>query len=197
VRYVLELARRRLTLGDARAGDSIDKGIAALGEGIQEVRRISRDLRPGVLDDLGLGPALQALTDDFAQRTGIAVNFETVVFRNRLDPEARIALYRIAQEALTNIERHAGATRVDLSIRGYRSGIILRVADNGRGMEWPLPARADRGLGLRNMAERISQLDGTLRVLSSPGNTVIEAEVPLSHMLVPQAESGTGRRESA
>ncbi len=187
VRYALELTRRRLGLGDARAGESLDKGIASLGGTIQEVRRISRDLRPGVLDDLGLGPALKALTDDFSNRTGVPVDFETVVFRNRLDRDARIALYRIAQEALTNIERHANATAVAISVRGHRIGAILRIADNGKGMIWPPPKRAETGLGMRNMAERIEQLAGTLRVMSSKSGTVIEAQVPLSHMMPPDS----------
>jgi two-component system NarL family sensor kinase len=151
------------------------------------VRRISRDLRPGVLDDLGLGPALKALTDDFANRTGIAVDFETVVFRNRLDRNARIALYRVAQEALTNIERHADARHVSISIKGNRNGGLLRISDDGKGMDWSAAARrAKQGLGMRNMAERIEQLDGTFRVTSAPGSgTVIEAQVPLTHMLPP------------
>ncbi len=198
VRYALELARRRLVTGDARAGESLDKGIAALGGAIGEVRRISRDLRPGVLDDLGLGPALQALTDDFQTRTGIETEFETVVFRNRLDQEARIALYRVAQEALTNIERHAEASRVQVVLKGHRKGAMLRISDNGRG----LPAnRAELrrreeggGLGLRNMSERVEQLGGTLRLLSSADGLVVEAQVPLTHMLTP--ESGA-TKESA
>lgn len=186
-RYALELARRRLALGHEKSGESLDKSIASLNTAIQEVRRISRDLRPGVLDDLGLGPALQALTDDFGQRTGIDVDVETVVFRNRLDEEARIALYRIAQEALTNVERHAEANHVSVTIKGHRRGALLRVADDGRGMTWPLPEREGRGgLGLRNMQERVEQLGGTLRVLSSRSGTVIEAEVPLTHMLQPE-----------
>ena len=197
VRYALELARRRLRTGDARSGESLDKGIDSLGQTIQEVRRISRDLRPGVLDDLGLGPALKALTDDFAQRTGIAVDFETVVFRNRLDKEARIALYRVAQEALTNIERHAGASAVTMTVRGHRAGAILRIADDGRGMETPGGRRKGGGLGLRNMAERMEQLHGTLRVLSSHEGTVIEAQVPLSHMLTPESGGTDRRRETA
>lgn len=192
VRYALELARRRFGIGDARAGDSLDKGIADLGGAIQEVRRISRDLRPGVLDDLGLGPALQALTDDFSARTGIAVEFETVVFRNRLDEEARIALYRIAQEALTNIERHSGADHVTVSLKGQRSGALLRIADNGRGFDAKQPPGRP-GLGLRNMQERIDQLDGTLRILSTRSGTLIEALIPLTHMLTPQ----TGVKDSA
>jgi two-component system NarL family sensor kinase len=181
VRYTLELARKRLSSGDARASDSLGQGIDNLNSAIQEVRRISRDLRPGVLDDLGLGPALQALTEDFGKRTGIETKFETVVFRNRLDQDAKIALYRIAQEALTNIERHSGATKVTMFVRGTKSGAILRIEDNGRGM----PMTRNDGLGLRNMAERVERLDGTLRILSSRTGTLIEAQVPLTHMLPP------------
>ena len=198
VRYALELARRRL--GDnPTAGESLSKGIDGLGQAIHEVRRISRDLRPGVLDDLGLGPALQALTDDFSKRTGIATEFETVVFRNRLDQEARIALYRIAQEAMTNIERHAGATQVSVSLRGNRSGAILGIVDNGRGMIRPQGMRQQTtGLGLRNMQERIEQLGGSLRIMSSNDGTVIEAQVPLSHMLRPRNETtGPQTKETA
>ncbi|MCX7645975.1 MAG: cache domain-containing protein [Rhodobacteraceae bacterium] len=190
VRYALELARRRLRAGDARAAESLEKGIDTLSGTIQEVRRISRDLRPGVLDDLGLGPALKALVEEFGRRTGIETEFQTVVFRNRLDQEAKIALYRIAQEALTNIERHSGATRVSVMVRGHKQGAILRIQDNGHGFAPQAGARADgAGLGLRNMQERIEKLDGTLRILSSRSGTLIEAEVPLTHMLPPSSKS--------
>jgi two-component system NarL family sensor kinase len=149
-----------------------------------------------VLDDLGLGPALKALTDDFATRTGIKSEFTTVVFRNRLDPEAKIALYRIAQEALMNIERHADATVMTMDLRGHIKGATLRITDNGRG----LPSDQDRmgpGIGLRNMQERIEQLDGTLRILSSRGThsgTVVEAILPLSHLLSPGETLGEEQR---
>jgi two-component system NarL family sensor kinase len=187
VRYALELARRRLGLDPTTAAESLGKGIDSLGSTIQEVRRISRDLRPGVLDDLGLGPALQALTEDFAKRTGIDVAFETAVFRNRLDREARIALYRIAQEALTNVERHSGATSISMSLKGNRKGASLVVTDNGTGMVWPDAARGRaQGLGLRNMQERIEQLGGHLRVMSTNEGTTIVAQVPLTHMLNPE-----------
>lgn len=192
VRFALDNARRRLARGDqAAATPSLEKGITHLTETITEVRRISRDLRPRVLDDLGLGPALKALTDDFRDRTGIETSFKTVVFTNRLDQDTKIALYRIAQEALTNIERHAGATQVCIELHGHKKGGTLRITDNGRGM----PADQDRqGLGLRNMQERIEQLDGTLRILSSRGaqsGTVIEVNVPLSHLLSPRDDAGS------
>ena len=189
VRYALDLARRRLASGDARAPESLDKGIEHLHSAIGEVRRISRDLRPDVLDDLGLGPALKALTDEFEQRTEIPVELETVVFRGRLDRESRIALYRIAQEALTNIERHSGATKVTLNLFGHRGGGTLRISDNGCGIAPQNGREGSSGLGLRNMQERMEQLNGTLRVMSSRDGTVIEAGVPFSHMLPPEGST--------
>jgi len=194
IRYALDATRRQLGAEAREVPAMLDSGIDRLGGAIQEVRRISRDLRPGALDDLGLGPALKALTDDFTQRTQIASDFSTVVFRNRLDPEAKIALYRVAQEALTNIERHADATHVSVSVRGDRRGAVLTVGDNGRGLGPALPGgtRTPRkpnlrsGIGLRNMQERVEQLDGSLRITSSKSGTTIEARVPLSHILPPE-----------
>ena len=187
VRYALDNARRRLTRSETdQAVGALDAGIENLGQAITEVRRISRDLRPGVLDDLGLGPALKTLIDEFAERTGLDIEFTTVPFRNRLDQEAKIALYRIAQEALTNIERHSGATRVRIDLRGHTGGATLRIEDNGRGL--PVGDRSSPGLGLRNMQERMEQLDGQLRlvpVAPPESGTVIEARLPLSHLLPP------------
>ncbi|WP_271947528.1 cache domain-containing protein [Ruegeria faecimaris] len=197
VRFALDNARRRLSRGDdVGAHDPLDKGIEHLGTAISEVRRISRDLRPGVLDDLGLGPALEALTDDFRERTGIETDFSTVVFRNRLDQDSKIALYRIAQEALTNIERHSGATHVTIDLRGHKKGATMRITDNGRGLR-NSPGRGSTGIGLRNMQERIEQLDGSLRILSSRGHrsgTVIEVSLPLSHLLPPQEDATLNRK---
>lgn len=191
IRYTLELARKRVSGGDARASEDLKKGITGLTEAIHEVRRISSDLRPGVLDDLGLGPALKSLIDDFEKRTGIATRFETVVFRNRLDPDAKIALYRIAQEALTNVERHAEASEVSLEVVGHRKGATIRIHDNGKGIK---DERRMGGLGLRNMQERVDQLGGTLVVRSNERGTSIEASAPLSHMLPPEP---TKQKESA
>ncbi|MFT6169473.1 MAG: two-component system NarL family sensor kinase [Celeribacter sp.] len=155
-----------------------------LGSAINEVRRISRDLRPGVLDDLGLGPALKSITEEFELRTGITISLETVVFRNRLDEEAKTALFRIAQEALTNIERHSGATDVHMSLRGHRNGATLIVRDNGSGIEIG-DDKHRRGIGLRNMQERMEHLDGTLTITRLSPGTMIDATVPLKHILPP------------
>ncbi len=184
VRYVLELAIRRQSKEDPRALNSITKARDDLNGAIAEVRRISHDLRPGVLDDLGLAPALRTLTEDFSNRTGIQVQFDTVVFSNRLDKESKTALYRVAQEALTNIERHSRATRISLQVYGNRRGANLRIEDNGIGMSYPQVERtATGGLGLRNMQERIENLDGELRITSSGSGTIIDVKLPLKHML--------------
>lgn len=196
VRYALDTAKRRLAAGDTRAADTLERGITHLSGAIQEVRRISRDLRPAVLDDLGLGPALKTLAEDFGKRTGIETGFSTVVFRNRLDDEAKIALYRVAQEAFTNIERHSGATRVTVDVRGHAHGATLRIADNGCGIDQAKPTSTPGGgLGLRNMQERVEQLDGALEVHSTKSGTVIEATVPLTHLLPPQ-ERPTPKEEA-
>jgi two-component system NarL family sensor kinase len=187
IRYALDVSRRQLTSHARPVPPMLDKGIESLGGAIQEVRRISRDLRPGVLDDLGLGPALKALTDDFTSRTKIKTEFTTVVFRNRIAGDAKIALYRVAQEALTNIERHSGATRVKVDLRGNRRGGTLTIADNGFGLDGSGQS-ARTGMGLRNMQERMEQLDGTFRISSSKEGTTIEASVPLSHMLPAETE---------
>ncbi len=186
VRYAMENAKRRMLKGDERAVQTLDKGIENLATAAHEVRRISHDLRPGVLDDLGLGPAIKTLAEEFSNRTGIKVSVDTVVFRNRLDQDSKIALYRIAQEALTNIERHSGATSVSIDVRGHRSGAFLRITDNGHGLRAP-DGNIDSvaGIGLRNMQERIEQLDGYLKITSSSRGTTIEARVPLSHILSP------------
>jgi two-component system NarL family sensor kinase len=198
VRYALDTARRKLDRGDPTAVDPLGKGIETLGEAISEVRRISRDLRPGLLDDLGLGPAIKNLTEEFAERTGIDTKFATVVFRNRLDPEAKIALYRIAQEALTNVERHAHATHVSVDLRGHYKGATLRIEDNGCGINTDTD-RLSRGLGLRNMQERVDQLEGRFRVFTprSGTGTVVEVSVPLSHLLSPEADKTPARKQTA
>jgi len=186
VRYAFELARKRVQNGDTRAVDNLDKGINGLNSTIQEVRRISHDLRPGLLDDLGLGAALQELTKTFSLRTGIKTDLETEVFRNRLDAESKIALYRIAQEALTNIERHTNTSKVSVKLYGHKKGGTLEISDNGAGFNKHDGRALQTGLGLRNMQERIDQLDGQLHVNSSDKGTEIKATVPLSHILPPE-----------
>jgi two-component system, NarL family, sensor kinase len=148
------------------------------------VRRISHDLRPGLLDDLGLSAALEALTSSFSERTGIAVDLKTVAFKNVLLPEARTALYRVAQEALTNIERHAQASEVRIVLTSSGGGAQLLIEDNGRGFADRDGKGRSGGLGLRNMQERMEHFGGSLDVRTSPRGTTLRARLPKSIYLV-------------
>ena len=182
VRYALDVTSRRILNGDEKAADTLSIGIDSLTGAIQEVRRISRDLRPSILDDLGLSPAIKTLIDEFSQRTGITTNFSSTVFRKLLDDDSKIALYRIAQEALTNIERHSSASHISVSLKGTRRGGIMEIEDNGQGFKKSRPG-ITAGLGLRNMEERIEQLGGQFKIRSNSNGTKISAQIPLTHIL--------------
>ena len=114
VRYAMDLAGRKVRTDVDDAALTIDRGVEALNGAIKEIRRLSHDLRPRVLDDLGLTAALEALCYNFAERTGIETRKSTLrVSPTGCRPEASTALYRVAQEAFNNVERHSGATRLD------------------------------------------------------------------------------------
>lgn len=181
VRYAIDLARRKVSSETGDALGAIERGAEALNGAIKEVRRLSHDLRPRVLDDLGLTPALEALCSHFTERTGIATSLESVASRNLLDPAASTALYRVAQEALHNVERHAGATRVEIRISNAGGRVQMTVADNGGGFgggQGAVPRPG--GLGLRNMQERMAHFDGRLLVDTSPAGTTLRAILPRS-----------------
>ena len=105
------------------------------------------------------------------------------MFRNRLDSESKTALFRIAQEALTNIERHAQAQSVRVVLRGTKQGAVMRISDDGIGIKRRGQAT---GLGLRNMQERVDQLQGNLFIDTDKTGTTVEVIVPLTHMLPPK-----------
>lgn len=179
-RYMLDLAATKVRSGAPDAADVIERGALGLNDAIKEVRRISHDLRPGMLDDLGLTAALEALTDSFAERTGIHVELKSVAYKNMILPEARTALYRVAQEALTNIERHANATRVSIIITSAGNGPQMLIEDDGQGFAQLPAGRSGRGLGLRNMQERMEHFGGSLDVRTTSQGTTLKARLPKS-----------------
>jgi len=144
---------------------------------ITSVREFSQVLRPSMLDDFGLRPSLQWLAESFAQRTGINVDLRTE-FEGRLGGETETHLYRIAQEALTNVARHSGATSVQISLEKSRGMVRLTVADNGKGFP-RAPEEGRKGLGLAGMRERMRVAGGTLNVRSDSKGAAIVAEVKL------------------
>lgn len=183
VRYAIDLAGRKVRNHTADASGAIDKGVEALNGAIKEVRRLSHDLRPPALDDLGLTAALTALANHFSERTGIRTVLEADVGKDTLKPEASTALYRVAQEALNNIERHSGAAEVQVKLWNARGRMRMMIADNGNGFEKDAGGARDghqHGLGLRNMQERMAHFSGLLLVRSTAEGTVLTAMLPLS-----------------
>ena len=154
-----------------------------LNRAMSRVHAFARELRPAVLDDLGLVPALRSYLKEFAQRTNLFVHFErAAVPQKLLNAEQETTLFRIAQESLNNVARHARATHVDVSLRQVKDGVQLCVKDNGSGFSaQALRSRiAKRRLGLLGMQERLRLLGGRLLVQSMPGRgTAVVARVPL------------------
>ncbi|MBA3824040.1 MAG: sensor histidine kinase [Ktedonobacterales bacterium] len=138
---------------------------------LRAIRNLSIDLRPSALDDLGLVPALRGYIRDYQQKYGLDVHFTVQGFRERASFEVETALYRIVQEALTNIARHAHAKRVTVDLREADGEAQLLVRDDGQGFDLAAPPKApgsDGGLGLVGIRERVSLLSGQLDVTSSP-----------------------------
>ncbi|MDP9262236.1 MAG: GAF domain-containing protein [Actinomycetota bacterium] len=145
---------------------------------LQDVRRLAVELRPKVLDDFGLVPALERLTESFAGQTGIDVRFESGLGDERLSAEIETALYRIVQESLTNVVKHAHASVVSIVLARKPDTVAIVVEDDGHGFD-PATTRED-GFGLEGMRERAGLLEGRLQVESRVGaGTTIVAEVPL------------------
>ena len=175
VKFMLQRARR-----DAGPGPAMDRAEENLNLAIQEVRRISHDLRPGLLDDLGLSRALQDLGEDFSARTGLEVDIQAAPLKNLLPADAKTALYRVAQEALTNIERHAGAAHVQILLRHGVSNVSLEIVDDGTGFDrGTRTARRTAGIGLKNMQERIERFGGRFQIDTGPDGTRLSATLPL------------------
>jgi two-component system NarL family sensor kinase len=165
---------------EQQAQTSFERAATQLNRIMSEIRRLSHGLRPGMLDDLGLAAALQHLTQEFGEDAGIDAVFSTAGDVQGLPPATNTALFRIAQEAMTNIKRHAAASKVDLALRRAGDKVELSITDNGKGfVPSSLHNNPQRGIGLRNMHERIEAAGGELRLNSSPGNgTGIVAIVP-------------------
>jgi signal transduction histidine kinase len=145
---------------------------------LQNVRRLAVELRPAVLDDFGLVPALERLTDSFAEQSDIRVDFHSALGETRLPSEVETTLYRVVQESLTNIVKHANAHNISVSIAPRGSTVAAVIEDDGAGFDQR--AVGGEGVGLLGMRERLSFVDGRLEIESRPGaGTTIVAEVPL------------------
>lgn len=166
---------------------------ALLGLVEERIRDLSHELRPAMLDHLGLVPAVEFLATNFGQRTGLQIKVASTL-DDRLPPQLAIALYRIIQEALTNVRRHARATRVRVHLSRRGNTIRCSVSDNGIGFDPAATVQsALPGLGLLGIRERLNALGGKLRIQSAEGQgTRMEITVPLQQ--VEHADSNSPRR---
>jgi two-component system sensor histidine kinase UhpB len=153
----------------------LDEARQAVRRAVDEVRRISSELRPEMLEHLGLVSALTELSTSFARVAGVRVERQFPTSLPKLAPEIELAIYRIAQESLTNIARHAAATRVTIALEPGHDSVVLRVSDNGRGFA---DTPVEHG-GLRSMRERAVLVGGALAIKNAPGGGVqVRLEVP-------------------
>jgi two-component system sensor histidine kinase UhpB len=159
-----------------RATD-IEETKQSVRQALEEVRRISRELRPEMLEHLGLVSALTELSRKFADQSGIDVDRRFADDLPPLSDEAEIAVYRVAQESLTNVARHADAKRVEVTLQPGPDSVVLRVADDGRGLPETMSTNGHNGL--RGMRERAILVGGALAIKRSPdGGVEIRFEVP-------------------
>jgi signal transduction histidine kinase len=179
VKLQLGLLRERVS-GDVATG--LERALSLVDEGMRSIRNVTETLRPTVLDDLGLIPALRSLAISFEGQCGIEVTLEAPDEPPVLSQDAELALFRAMQEALSNVARHARARRVWVAL-GYRDGALaLDVRDDGQGAERPLdPERLQREghMGLAGMRERIASLGGTVTVgVAAEGGVRLSIRVP-------------------
>jgi signal transduction histidine kinase len=173
--------RERLPAGDAEISAKAEQMSAMLDQTMSSTRRISADLRPLMLDDLGLADAASWLVEDFARRSGVRCEIKVTPEGGFAEVESAIAtaVYRALQESLTNIARHSGARNAWVTLAARNGALHFEVEDDGRGIASEELAKT-RSLGLKGMRERVSYLGGSLEVSRAPrGGTRLRAQVPL------------------
>jgi two-component system NarL family sensor kinase len=172
---------------DGRSRETTDERLGAAlemaSQALHETRELSRLLRPAVLDDLGLSPALSWLARTVGERFAVDVDLQLRGLDERIDSEVETLAFRVVQEALTNVAKHSGASRAQVEIECSVTHLRIRVSDPGRGFD-PLQAldaeRGDAGVGLRGMRDRAELFGGSARIDSGLGRgTRIEVSVPL------------------
>lgn len=177
LRFQLEAAR------DCAPSPALGEALGTTGELLRTVREITLQLRPRVLDDLGLGPALQWQTRLFYGQTGIAVDLDLALPPSRLATEVETSAFRLVQEALTNVARHSGAAAALVTATADESTLHIEVADRGRGFDAVAVRNQHDSLGLAGLAERVRLAGGQFEIVSQPGRgTRLHAEFPLAQL---------------
>ncbi|HEY0288773.1 MAG TPA: cache domain-containing protein [Pseudomonas sp.] len=179
IKFQFELASLQLEAGNERGLDALRQGTERLGDAIGEIRTISHDLRPSLLDTLGLAAAVTQLVTEFEQQSGLTIHYQHHLGDLKLEDGAPVALFRILQEALTNIERHAHARNVYINLDGNQRQVQLSVRDDGVGFEVDRLQEIQGGIGLRNIRERVEHFHGQLSLFSAPGCSELSVTMPI------------------
>jgi PAS domain S-box-containing protein len=175
----ITLIGKKLNYADTILKDKIDSSLKLIDDSIDSIQRISEKLRPNVLDELGIGPAIDWQAKDFSERTGIACDCDLPKEEPLLDKEKTTALFRIFQEALTNVARHANANKVYIILKEYKENLILEIKDNGKGITIN-QINDSRSLGILGMKERALLFGGTVTIKSSMNSgTTVRVELPV------------------
>ncbi|HEV3421946.1 MAG TPA: PAS domain-containing sensor histidine kinase [Candidatus Acidoferrum sp.] len=180
IKMDLALIGRKLTKRQTKLQSKVDSSIQLVDSAIVTLRRIASELRPRTLDDLGLHPALEAQAQEFESRTGIRCSVTLPPEPLTLDTDRSTAIFRIFQESLTNVARHAHATQVEARLHRENDRIVLEIFDNGTGFD-PEVAKEHKSLGLIGMQERALLLNGEFKAEGVPGRgTTIRLTIPLA-----------------
>jgi len=177
----LGMLQRNGTVDSALLKKKIANTQMLLAQTMKTVHRFARELRPAMLDELGLLPALRSCLKNFSERTGLHVRFAASPEAEHLNDDQKTAVYRVAQESLTNVAKHARASRVTVSIRKLSRGLQVEIKDNGKAFKvdrW-LSGKGGKRLGLLGMCERVRLVNGRFAVKSRPGQgTTVSMEIP-------------------
>jgi two-component system sensor histidine kinase UhpB len=186
IKFNLEMIDKDLPQATPLVRGRLGEAKSLSSQTLTSMRQLALDLRPTMLDDLGLIPTLRWYVQNFSNRLNIYSNFEAMGLEEKLPPQIETAFYRIIQEALNNIAKHAQADRVEISLMRRDSKILASVQDNGKGFDLDKvlhPESPERGFGLIGIQERVSLLGGQIEIQSRPGSgTLIRIEVPYKNV---------------
>lgn len=183
VKYYFEYVLLDLRKKSMAVPEQLDNASGTLDQAINEVRRISREMHPRALDELGLSEAIEALANEFTKRTGITVELRKPKLRKFLPIDVSTSLYRVVQESLINIEKHSGATRVNIDIVVEKKWFIMTIEDNGGKQKANISSDREykQGIGLRNLGERIDYHRGEFNYKFDSNGGKISVRIPITH----------------
>jgi two-component system NarL family sensor kinase len=194
IKYSLEATGLYLTKNKQEKPSSLESAKENLTVAIQEVRRISHHMHPQILDELGLSEAIESIASDFSTRTNVPIKVNKPALRKLLPDFINTTLFRIVQEALTNIQKHAKAKSVLISLSVEKNWLTLIIKDDGVGFN--IEMTNTKGIGLRNLAERVEHHQGNFAIKSSKMGTIITVKIPTASFVNHFNESTLGSKNN-